>query len=122
MKDGFYRNYPEEFYLINDLVPHIYKDIDLDPRKADIFITTFDYLNRCVNYYALIPERKRFDENVKTNKKEGTEDKKLSTNIRDYLMKEQHIKSWNSYLDKYFKHERFRDTKEFFKKNTTNIK
>jgi hypothetical protein len=107
MKEGFYKNYPEEFYLINDLVPHIYKDINLDPRKADIFITTFDYLNRCVNYYALIPERKQFD-------------KKLSTNIRKYLMNTKHIKSWNSYLDKYFKHERFGDTKEFFKKNLRN--
>ena len=58
----FYKPYPKEVYAVNDLLQEQF--VQKQPRMV---IITIDFTNRCVNYNAIDPIRKTFQDEIVKN-------------------------------------------------------
>ena len=55
MKEFYNKFYREEFYVLSDLLP------DELIKGQPLFLNTFDYRNRCVNFNAILSQKKQFN-------------------------------------------------------------
>ncbi|MBC8459753.1 MAG: hypothetical protein H8D67_17310 [Deltaproteobacteria bacterium] len=58
MAEFYNKFYREEFYVLSDRLPNkLAKD-------QSLFLNTFDYRNRCVNFNAISPDKRRFEDGI----------------------------------------------------------